>query len=340
MYQTKTTMRFPQLATLFLGWLVASVAASLSTQEMVKLADKGPANVIRLTDENWKPILEGPREFSLVLVMTTELAQVNCIMCNEIKPVVDQLALLWHTRFPQGLKADRDDGTSDVFFLLADFTDCKTLFQALLLLSIPKVYLLAPRASQGPWINDLDEYKFYHEDQMLAMHQWVRQLTGVNYELVIPVDYTNIITNVVLVVLLVVLVAKFHSRIITLVLLRLLWCGLLVVAVLLFTTGYMFTKMRNAPYVRERGNNVEYILKGHQQQQLGMETQIASFLYGSLSLLVVLLIKRVPTIKNPAANLIGVVMVLALILLFYSALLTVFGMKSPDFPYRFITLFS
>lgn len=120
---------------------------------------------------------------------------------------------------------------------------------------------------------------------------------------------------------------------------KLSWCIVSLIAVLLFTTGYMFNQIRGTPYVLEhQDGRTDYFAPG-QQTQFGIETQIMSFVYGILSILVIILVKRAPEIKNDSVALILVSVVSLLIFVLFSLLLSIFGLKGMGFPYRFIRFF-
>lgn len=331
---TDSTMQF---GLLLWGWLVATVLAGLDVDTLRKVAQSGGSGVIELTDENWQPVLEGPRDYTAILMMTTRLSQVNCVLCNEMRPYYDIVALSYRLEFPLGLPEDAAE--PEVFFFAADFVNCKLLFQKLQLSLIPKFYSLKAQDKATNWLKDLDEYAIMGEDQQHELHKWVEKVLGIDFSLKIPKDYSQLITNVVFFVALAAIIYKVYNRYGAVWATSWIWCGLSIISVLLFTTGYMFTKIRNVPYVREHSTGQkDYILTGQSQMQLGAETQIVSLIYGLLTLLVVMLIKGVPKVTNPAANLIGVAVVLVLIFVVYSMLLSVFGLKGLGYPYKFLKL--
>ncbi|CAN3372120.1 hypothetical protein DIURU_000425 [Diutina rugosa] len=326
-----------QFGLLLWGWLVATVFAGLDVDTLRKVANSGGSGVIELTDENWEPVLEGPRDYTAILMMTTRSTQVNCVLCNEMRPYYDVISSSYRSEFPSGLPEDASQ--PEVFFFAADFVNCKTLFQKLQLSSIPKFYSLSAQDKASNWMKDMEEYAIMGEDQQHDLHKWVEKQSGVDFSLHIPKDYSQVITNVVLVAAVTIALYKIYNRYGAVWAASWIWSGLSIIAVLMFTTGYMFTKIRNVPYVREHSSgHKDYILSGQSQMQLGAETQIVSLIYGLLTLLVVLLIKGVPTVTNPAANLIGVAVVSVLIFVVYSMLLSVFGMKGLGYPYKFLQL--
>lgn len=59
---------------------------------------------------------------------------------------------------------------------------------------------------------------------------------------------------------------------------RNLWAALSLIAILLFTSGYMFNQIRKVPYVVSNGKGGVTYFTGGFQNQLGMETQVVAAL--------------------------------------------------------------
>lgn len=326
-------MKFTQLIGLLLVYITA-VSCAYSNHDMKELVKKNGKNkVISLKETNFERFLNGPRDYHVVLMLSSTSPQFNCPLCIEFKPEYDLVANSWFQDHPDGV----DDG-KDVYFLYGDFMQTKLLFQKMKMTSIPKLYYLKPStvSTNEAWMNELDEYQFFQGQHSQLLSTWLGDLTQHKFNLYVPVNYNRVIFNAVVTFTLCVLAKVFFGQVRSIFFSKFLWIGLSIISVLLFTSGYMFTQIRQAPYVREHPDGkVEYFMAG-QQMQLGIETQIVSFGYGILSLLFVALVKKIPQIKHPKVQLIATATVSLSIYVGFSFLLSFFGMKSPGYPFRFL----
>lgn len=343
---TTTTMKLLQLAALA-TLLLALAAAALSKAELLAAAHTSKGHTIDVNDNNYKQLLQGPRDFHAVLLMTLTSSQLNCVLCNEFKPEYELVASSWLQEHPNGL--DTDDAADsaaegharDVFFFYSEFKESRELFSLFQLNNIPKVFYLPPTKSRAAteYLQNHQEYQFFageHRDLLVA---WLRDRTGLQFPIHVPPDYTRIVSNIVLVATAVMLGRVFWRHVTRVLTLRAVWGAVLLAVILLLISGYMFNQIRGVPYVRESGNGqVEYFAPG-QQSQYGVETQILSFVYGCLSLFVIVLVKKVPEVKNSQVRLLAVAVVSALIFVFYLLLVSIFGLKGMGYPYRLLSIF-
>lgn len=301
--------------------------------------------VLPLTDENYETVLNGKRDYHLVVLFTSENSKINCVLCREINPAYEIIANSWYQDNPEGITdfdpEDKEIAPKNIYFFRSDYDSSKKLFALLQLNSIPKIFYFRPTNALGPnnFQNEKIEYQFFQGDHRYLMIDWFSQLTGHKFNLHIPVDKSKVIINIVWVLSTLIVIKKFNKKIIQLLRSKLPWTIISLMGILLFVTGYMFNQIRGSPYVIEHPDGrVEYFLAG-QQNQLGVETQIISFIYGALSLLFIILIKRAPEIKNDSVGLILVGVVSALIFALFSLLLSIYGLKGLGFPYKFIKFF-
>lgn len=343
------TMKLLQLAALA-TLLLALAAAALSKAELLATAHASRGHTIDVNDNNYKQLLQGPRDFHAVLLMTLTSSQLNCVLCNEFKPEYELVASSWLQDHPNGLDGGAANGAADsaanddvkdVFFLYSEFKESRELFSLFQLNNIPKVFYLPPTKSRAAteYLQNHQEYQFFageHRDLLVA---WLRDRTGLQFPIHVPPDYTRIVSNIVLVATAVMLGRVFWRHVTRVLTLRAVWGAVLLAVILLLISGYMFNQIRGVPYVRESGNGqVEYFAAG-QQSQYGVETQILSFVYGCLSLFVIVLVKKVPEVKNSQVRLLAVAVVSALIFVFYLLLVSIFGLKGMGYPYRLLNIF-
>lgn len=326
--------------------LFGLVMAALTNEEMTKYVKSQGNKVVSLNDENYEHILNGERDYHLIVMLSSQSPKINCVLCNEFKPDFETIGNSWIQDHPNGLSKEALEDTEsvipkkNVYFMFSEFTESRNFFLSLQLNNIPKVFHFPPSTNKRPneYVKQFDEYQFYQGDHKVLLTSWLNQITGHTFNIYIPPDYTRIATNALITFVVVMLIRKFNAEFIMVATSRILWSGISLVAILLLISGYMFNQIRGVPFVMEhQGGKVDYFIP-QQQNQLGVETQIMSFVYGCLSLLVVMLIKRAPQIKNSHVKLIAVIVLSILIFVLYSVLLSIFGIKGMGYPYRFITL--
>mmetsp|Transcript_4834 Transcript_4834/g.4831 ORF Transcript_4834/g.4831 Transcript_4834/m.4831 type:complete len:341 (+) Transcript_4834:402-1424(+) len=334
-----------RLCVAFVSFLGLTMAA-LTNEEMIKFVKSQGNKVVNLNDENYEHILNGERDYHLIVMLSSQSAKINCALCNEFKPEFEIIGNSWIQDHPNGLSKEELEDTEsvipkkNVYFMFSEFTESRNFFLSLQLNNIPKVFHFPPSTSKRPneYIKQFDEYQFYQGDHKVLLASWLNQITGHKFNIYIPPDYTRIATNALITFALVMLIRKFSAQFTMVITSKILWSGISLVAILLLISGYMFNQIRGVPFVMEhQSGKVDYFVP-QQQNQLGVETQIVSFIYGCLSLLVVMLIKRAPEIKNSHVKLIAVIILSILIFALYSVLLSIFGIKGMGYPYRFITL--
>lgn len=310
------------------AWFVLATAmAALTRQELHQLQVKNNNKVISVTSDNYQQLLTGEKDYHIVLLLSSDSPQINCVLCKEIRPAFELVG-------DSHIKDHPSD--SSVFFLKAEFMESKELFRILLLNNIPKIYIYPPSTTS---VQEFTEYAFMQGSHSQLLASYLASETGDVFNIYIPTDYFQIAKIGVTTFIIAILIAKFHKKILSFTKSRILWAGISILSVLLLTTGYMFNQIRNTPYINENSSGkISYFLPG-QQQQLGVETNIVSFVYGFLSLLVIVLIKKAPELKNNSVNLFAVALVSVLILVFYSALLCIFGLKGMGYPYKLIRFF-
>jgi len=338
-----------QFFAVFASLVSVSLAALLNSQLQGLVKAQGRKKVLTLTDENFAEILNGPRDYHIVVLLTSESPQINCVLCKEFRPEYELLVNSWVQDHPNGLTAKELDVDEDftgippknIYFFRSEFMEARSFFQIFLLNSIPKVFHFPPSDKPGPnnFIKEVKEYQFFQGQHSELLRTWISDQTGLKVNLYIPTDYYRIAVNFIGLVSIILLVRRFKKQVIQVVTSRFLWSGFSLIAILLLTTGYMFNQIRGTPYMRtHEDGRAEYFVQG-QQNQMGVETQIVSFIYGILSLLVVVLIKKLPEIKNSTVLFIAVGIVSVLIFVFYSLLLSVFSLKGMGYPYKFIEFF-
>ena len=324
----------------FLTYLLV-VFASIADSDLIKLVQsQGSNKVIELNDGNYKEVLTGPRDYHAVVMFSSDSSQFNCVLCREFKPDYEITANSWYREHPKGLlkeqEAKLETPRKNIYFFYTDFMNSKELFLQFKLNNIPKVFYFPPTEKSGnAYLNEFDEYQFYQGVHRELLMSYLFQTTGLKINLYVPPNYSRIAINAAIVLAVLFVAKRFQSTVGKFLSSRALWGEASLVLVLLLTTGYMFNQIRGVPYLQGEGKAMKDFFLPSQQSQLGIETQIVSFIYGMLSLFTIFLIKRAPEIKNHKANFVATLIACVFIYNFYGLLLYVFGLKGMGYPYRF-----
>lgn len=114
---------------------------------------------------------------------------------------------------------------------------------------------------------------------------------------------------------------------------RNLWAAISLIAVLLFTSGYMFNHIRKTPYVSGDGKGGISYFAGGFSNQFGLESQIIAAIYGVLAFATISLALKVPRIKDARAQQLSVFLWSGILLCMYSFLLSVFRIKNGGYQF-------
>ncbi|ONH68301.1 Dolichyl-diphosphooligosaccharide--protein glycosyltransferase subunit 3 [Cyberlindnera fabianii] len=313
--------------------LFTALACAASSQQLQKALDKSPGNFIKLTKSNFERVLGGPRTDYIVLLLTATNPQVGCQVCQQIQPEFEKLADSWVADHPNG------DG---LYFARADLAEGHPdIFQAFKLSAVPKMFLYSPTEEKSPFDTNYDIMNIPQSEALApyvakGLHNLIKK------EIIIkePVQYGSAIITFVAVFAAVYFLKRQAKALSSIFISRPLWGAVAVIAILFFTTGYMFNTIRNMPFFTQ-GNNgdIQYFVHG-QQQQLGAETQVMSFIYGMLAFTVVALITKAPVLKGASLRLAIIIYLLAVNVVLYSVLTSIFKFKSQGYPFQLLNIWS
>lgn len=100
----------------------------------------------------------------------------------------------------------------------------------------------------------------------------------------------------------------------------------------------MFNTIRKVPYIAGDGKGgVTYFVPGH-QNQIGIETQIIAGAYAIMAFSTILLVTKVPVLKNDQAQNIAVVLFTLITFLGMSFVISKFQIKNGGYPYSLLKL--
>lgn len=321
----------------FLAFLWALALAAYSNSEMQTLVKNLGKGYIRLSDANYKKHLFGHRDYHVVLYMTSQAPQINCVLCREFTPTFETIAHLYSQTFPEGVSTGKD-----VYFLYAEFMEGKKLFELMGLDLIPKMFHFPPNkdtVNDETFDKESEQFQFYQGDFLELTRQWVAQISGHAIQIYTPPDYSKMIFNAVVTFSLILLFKRFRSQVFLFFKSNFLWGAITIVLVLLFTAGHMFTQIRSVPFINERPEGTE-VFATNSQMQYGVETQVISTLYGLMGITFIVLANRISSIKNAKVQFLAVTIISALLYLLYSIFLSIFSIKYRGYPYMLFSFFN
>ncbi|KAH3901443.1 dolichyl-diphosphooligosaccharide--protein glycotransferase OST3 SCDLUD_002937 [Saccharomycodes ludwigii] len=326
-----------------------SIVYGLSNVRLLKETKRNGQNgIIKLTDKNFKRVLEGPRDSYIILLLTATHPAVGCKVCEEINPEYDVIAESWFHAHPDGI----NDGKKGLFFSKSDFIDGdnQELFKFFQVSNVPIFIVYKPTDKAGP--ESLTEYSMLNmpgvnkgkERIQLFINSISHHFQLNNFVIYEPINWGSRIITILGVSGIVLLLMKYRNLVKSVLLSKILWAIFSCLFIIIMCNGYMFNKIRGAPYAGGNEKTVEYFKNG-MQEQFAIETQIVSFIYSTLGVAVLLLIKFVPFSlkfyekknKEHTAVLayLGMsILFLVAIFIFYSALIRVFRMKYSHYPFK------
>ncbi|KAE9391651.1 oligosaccharyl transferase subunit OST3/OST6 family [Gymnopus androsaceus JB14] len=304
----------------FLALPLAFAASSDGKEKLTSLAASGNG-VIKLNDEIFDLLTAPSRDWSASIQFTALDKRRRCAPCKEFEPSWNAVAKAW-TTVPA---AQRDHH----FFATLDFDDAPGVFQKLNLASAPVVWVYG--AARGPYQTGKTQplkYDFSNgfEAGPLALHLSNHTPVPIPYKA--PIDWARWMT-VISGLLGFALTIRFIAPVLQS---RWTWAIITICTSLTMTGGYMFTRIRGAPYTGADGS---WIAGGY-QNQFGQEVQVVALIYGTLAFSVVMLTMIVPYQSSPARQRLQIYLWSGVLMLVFSVLVTLFRVKNRGYPFRLL----
>lgn len=170
------------------------------------------------------------------------------------------------------------------------------------------------------------------ENQASGLIDYLKHEMGYEVKIVKPFPWNKVITIVSGVVVAIPILKFSGPRLLATIRAPKLWIAITLVSVLLFTSGHMFNTIRRVPYVAGDGKGgVTYFVSGH-SNQIAVETQIIAICYAVMAFSSILLITKVPYIKNPTVQTGVVAFLIFATFLTMSFVISKFHLKNAGYP--------
>ncbi|KAF5358315.1 hypothetical protein D9756_001560 [Leucocoprinus leucothites] len=293
------------------------VFAATPYEKLLKLSQQG--NGIIKLDANSYDLLTSPkRTWSASVQLTALDKRRKCTPCREFGPAWDAVAKAW-TKAPQ-------DTRDNHFFATLDFDDGPTVFQKLGLSSAPVVLAFTPsEGNRATRQTTPAKYDFSEGFEAGPLADFLSRYTPTKIPYRDPIDWTRVVLTSIFGLSLL-LSLRFAAPILQS---RWTWAIGIVLTSLIMISGYMFTRIRNMPYVGGGG----WIAAGF-QSQYGQEVHVVAFIYGLLSFSFLMLVLVVPSQPSPTRQRFQIYLWSAVIIIVYSVLVSFFRIKNRGYPFR------
>jgi oligosaccharyltransferase complex subunit gamma len=307
----------------------AVLAASLNAEQVKNI--KTQNGIIRLTDKTFSAIVQGPRDYSIAVLLTAEGVQYGCQFCKLVGPQYQTLAHSWREQHPDG---------NNLFFAVADIADCPGVYKMMSLSHAPSLYVYGPTEGDDTPLIGFDSYTFpQSEDQLEGLLGYFASITGERIRIVEPFRWDRVGLTVTTVAGIVGLIAFAHKPLLAIIRSKQIWVAISMVSIIMFIAGHMFNMIRKTPYIVSDGRGgATYFVGGH-SNQIAVETQIIAVTYVVLAFSTISLVTKVPKIKNVQAQTFSATLLSLVILLAYSFLLEKFHIKNGGYPYHLLRIF-
>ncbi|KAJ1996816.1 oligosaccharyl transferase subunit ost3/OST6 [Coemansia sp. S85] len=117
---------------------------------------------------------------------------------------------------------------------------------------------------------------------------------------------------------------------------RNLWAIATIMFVLLMTSGFMWNKINDPPYMGQAKGGEVALFVPTNNQQFAVETQIVAVTYAVCALCIVILVRHAPKIQSADQRTFITLLFVAVLMLMFSYLNSVFRLKMPGYPFKLL----
>ncbi|KAJ6573836.1 dolichyl-diphosphooligosaccharide-protein glycotransferase [Mycena vulgaris] len=301
--------------------LTSAATSDVTHRKLVSLAASG-RGLIKLDSASYDLLTAPHRDWSASIEFTALDAQHGCARCTEFHASWSAVAKAWWSKAPW---AHRDSH----FFATLDFDDDPTVIQTLGIESGPVFYNYPPM--EGPRATGESAPLKYgtprHINPLVHPGVGAEALARhISTHTPIPIPYSaprdwRPYTTTAAGLLVSGLALRFALPILQS---RWTWALASILPSIVLTAGYMFTRIRDAPFV---GADGAWIARGP-RDQFGQEVVVVTVFYATLGLAFIMLIMVVPYQSSARRQRLQIYLWSALIMLVYSVLVVFFKSKN------------
>ncbi|ODV58046.1 dolichyl-diphosphooligosaccharide--protein glycotransferase ASCRUDRAFT_26618, partial [Ascoidea rubescens DSM 1968] len=290
-------------------------------------------------------ILQGERNHYFVLMFTATNPQIPCDVCKEFLPTFSQVASSYNS-----LNSNDDK----LFFGIAEFINNKKLFGYLKMKNVPHLWVLPPNTNLNEakyyGIEDESELELQYDIKVskhfnyqinskrstpLEFAKFISQASHISIQVKQPINSQEYLTYVLFGFAILLIIKKRSGRIVNNIKKGKIWSVLSVLFSICFVSGYMFTFVKNVPFVANNDKKEFIYISGGQSYQFGIEILIVGGVYAILGALVCILVLYIPNLNEEEYDDVKkntlVLILVFLIYLFYSLLTSIVLRKDSSY---------
>ena len=327
MWKFSTAILLPAVLLVLIGTSVQAQKGSKLDSRVAQLLEWNTRrSIITLSSEKFNSYVRSkPRNYSIIAMMTALRPQRGCSVCQEAHKEYEILANSW--RYSQQY-------SSKLFFVMVDVDeDGLEIFQHLQLTTAP-TYFHFPMSGKRKAEDKYDITRHGYTAEPLS--NWVSDRTGVKINIQRPPNLTVMLVWVPLVLLAAVLGYLKRENLHVLYEPKY-WAALAMIWIFVMLSGQMWNHIRGPPlYHRNPQTGQVGYFSGTSQYQFVAETYFVLLLYILISVGVVLMGDKFTILEDIGIQKYAPLAGLAIVVLTFGYLLSIFRMKYQGYPYSFL----
>eukprot|EP00794_Sanderia_malayensis_P006994 gene6994-7779_t len=300
-----------------------NVAAQLEVhvQNLMELNSRRP--IIRMNGDKFRTYIKyAPRNYSIILMLTALSPQRQCGICKDVHSEFQIIANSW--RYSSSY-------TSRLFFAMVDFDEGSDVFQSLKLNSAP-IIMHFPSKGKPKRGDTYDMQRQGFSAEQIG--KWIAERTDIHIRIVRPPNYAfAIFIGVLLAGIGCILYVRRKS--LEFIYNKNYWAIAAVTIVFIMISGQMWNHIRGPPYAHRNPQSGEIVyIHGSSDGQLVAETYIVFVLYALICVGFIFLNEKAQAEVDIKKRRIFMMLGLGMVVVFFSALLSIFRGKYHGYPYR------
>jgi oligosaccharyltransferase complex subunit gamma len=301
---------------------VSNAFAVLSFKELESWRE--PSGVIQLNDTTFFSLVTGPRDYYAALLFTATDNSINCVSCQKFDPIYHLVSKSYTSSNP---------GKDGIVFFRADFHDNQQVYNKLQMLQVPRLWVFPPSNYEGYNVSSPHfDYQIGDKaiDTPLDFADFVSKIVGANIMVQEDFELTQFLQYFVGTFVTVLLLKK---QVLSKLAKDSIFKFLSVFAIVILTSGYMFTVIRGIPLLSRNEKGEIMYFSGGTHWQFGSETFIIASIYLGFVLLISSLVIYIPRVDNIIKR--NTLTICASIGIFwlFNQLTSIYLIKDPDYPY-------
>ncbi|EMR11235.1 hypothetical protein PNEG_00824 [Pneumocystis murina B123] len=313
--------------------ILAFLSYVFSTQDLVldflKRAESNNG-IIQLDGTSIYSILTKPRNYSIVVMFTTNSIEYNCYVCKKLYPSFRLIAKSRHKTHPK---------SKTLFFGVLEYLENANIFAQLQLTKIPTIIVYPATVGPAALKNSKPLMLNIRDGDISSewLAQAISQKINEPIHIVQFLNYGKIVFYSFIAFLSLLFFKITHSFIFYIMSRKELWLIFSLACILIFNSGYMLVKIRKSPFNGQDDNSPSYILRSS-HAQYGIESHIIVVTYLILMFTVILLTVFTPKIANKRKQTALIILLIIFQFVIFSFLLHIFRMKNRNYPFKLLLL--